>query len=280
MEGLDRLRAEHPAGRRHDVPVELRRRRGCRPARAPSTPTTSSGGCWPSARWPRCSDGERRQGAHVEVAQVETLINVLGDLFLADALDPGSVRPLGNRDERGAPWGVYQCAGEERWCVITVRDDDDWQRLRKALGDPEWAQASELDTVDGRRRRHDELDAHLAEWTATRTDVEVMETLQARRRAGRPDGLPVRPRRERALRRPPLPAPGRAAADRRAAAGGRRRSRPTVIPEPLVTAAPHARRAHARDLPARSSAMTDDEIDALVAEGALEEAPEQRDRAP
>ena len=130
---------------------------------------------------------------------------------------PSTGQPVGP----GAPWGVYQCVGEERWCVITVRDDDDWQRLRKALGDPEWAQASELDSADGRRRRHDELDAHLAEWTATRTDVEVMETLQA---VGVPAGLMAYPSdlaENEHSRRPPLPATGRAAADRRAAARGR-----------------------------------------------------------
>ena len=38
-----------------------------------------------------------------------------------------------------APWGVYPCAGDDEWCVVTVRDDDDWRRLRGALGDPAWA---------------------------------------------------------------------------------------------------------------------------------------------
>ena len=40
------------------------------------------------------------EGFHVEVAQVETVINTLGDLFLKEALEPGSVGPQGNRNER------------------------------------------------------------------------------------------------------------------------------------------------------------------------------------
>ncbi len=122
--------------------------------------------------------GERR-GAHVEVAQVETVLGMLADQFLREGLHPGSVRPAGNRSERGAPWGVYPCRGEERWCVITCRDDEDWRRLCKAMGDPPWTAAPDLAHVDGRRSRHDEVDGHIGEWTAQRTDREVMNHLQA-----------------------------------------------------------------------------------------------------
>ena len=124
-------------------------------------------------------------GAHLEAAQVETVLTAMSQYFLAESLDPGSVRPQGNRRERGAPWGVYQCAGEERWCVICCRSDDDWGRLRKALGDPPWASDPDLDTLDGRRRRHDEIDGHLSAWTAVRGDREVMAILQ---QAGVPAG--------------------------------------------------------------------------------------------
>lgn len=118
-------------------------------------------------------------GGHFEAAQVETVLGVMSQYFLKESLEPGSVTPLGNRREQGAPWGVYQCAGEERWCVITIRDDDDWAGLRKAMGDPDWAADEDLGTVAGRRRRHDELDQRISEWTATRSDLEVMATLQS-----------------------------------------------------------------------------------------------------
>jgi crotonobetainyl-CoA:carnitine CoA-transferase CaiB-like acyl-CoA transferase len=104
---------------------------------------------------------------------------MMAQYFLKESLDPGSVQPLGNRREQGAPWGLYQCAGEERWCAITCRNDDDWANLRKALGDPDWAAADELSTAAGRHARHDDLDRHLSEWTATRSDREVMDTLQS-----------------------------------------------------------------------------------------------------
>ncbi|MCW2889854.1 MAG: CoA transferase [Streptosporangiaceae bacterium] len=122
---------------------------------------------------------EHGEGAHIEVAQVEAIVNLLSDVFLQEGLSPGSVSPMGNRSDRGAPWGVYQCSGEERWCTITVRDDDDWRRLREALGDPPWAQDPHFATVKGRLAMADQLDAHLSAWTAERSDEEVMRLLQA-----------------------------------------------------------------------------------------------------
>ncbi len=119
---------------------------------------------------------ETGTGSHVEVAQVEAVTGLLGDLLLKAGLEPGSVRPMGNRSERGAPWGAYPCAGEQQWCVINVRDDDDWQRLRAALGDPEWARDAALSTADGRFEAHDAIDARLAEWTGER-DKRVVERL-------------------------------------------------------------------------------------------------------
>jgi len=118
-------------------------------------------------------------GAHVEIAQVEVIINLLAEVFAQATVWPGSVHPRGNRSEQGAPWGVYPCAGEQRWVMVACRDDEEWVRLRRAIGDPAWATAPALAHVTGRRERHDLVDAGIAEWTRQRTDREAMELLQA-----------------------------------------------------------------------------------------------------
>jgi len=118
------------------------------------------------------------QGGHAEIAQAETVTGVLGDLLLAESLRPGSVGPLGNRNERGAPWGSYRCAGEEQWVAIAVRDDTDWGRLKLAMGNPEWADDAALDTLEGRRAAHDTIDAQIAEWTASQSPMTVTGALQ------------------------------------------------------------------------------------------------------
>jgi crotonobetainyl-CoA:carnitine CoA-transferase CaiB-like acyl-CoA transferase len=118
------------------------------------------------------------RGSHCEAAQIETVTGMLGDLLLKAGLEPGSVRPMGNRSARGAPWGAYPCAGTDQWCVITVRDDADWANLRRALGDPAWAAAAELQQAAGRFASHDAIDARLSEWTRALDKYEVTRRLQ------------------------------------------------------------------------------------------------------
>lgn len=125
------------------------------------------------------------EGAHAEVAQIETVTGMIGELLWKAAFEPGSVKPRGNRNDRGAPWGAYPCSGDDQWCVITVRDDADWAALRGVLGDPEWARDAAYETAQGRHAAHDAIDAELEEWTRTQTKHEASAALQA---AGVPAG--------------------------------------------------------------------------------------------
>ncbi len=208
-------------------------------------------------------------GAHVEVAQAEALMATLADHFFAESLEPGSVRPRGNRSPQGAPWGVYPCDGEQRWCVISVRDDDDWRRLRLALDDPAWAQRPELDSDDGRREHHDELDDHLAAWCATRTDREVMETLQD---AGVPAGMMSTA--VDLATDPHLVARGFPQRVDQPGVGEMLFEGPafsaTAMPEPVVRHAPKLGE-HTREICRSVLGMSDDDVDKLIADGALEE---------
>jgi len=129
-------------------------------------------------------------GVHVEVAQVEALMGTLGDLFLAESLTPGSARPEGNDSPTGAPWGVFRCAGEETWCVLCVRDDEDWANLRRAMGTPSWMEDPDLQTTAGRLAARDRVNAGVSAWTVDRTAREVQDLCQA---AGVPAGRMMHP---------------------------------------------------------------------------------------
>lgn len=217
-------------------------------------------------------------GARAELAQVEAVVGLLGDLFLREALQPGSVGPRGNESEQCAPWGAYPCQGEERWCVINVRSDEDWARLRAAMGEPAWAARPELDTVEGRMRHRDELDAALGAWTRERTDREVVSLLQ---RHGVPAGMALyatdlledphlvargflRPVDQPPLGRITLEGP---------AFRGTRLAEPVIRPAPLLGE-------HTRAVCREVLGMGDGEIDRLLAAGVLEEpTPEERAEA-
>ena len=132
--------------------------------------------------------GRRRgdgRGAHVEVAQVEATLGIVGDLLTKEALEPGTVRATGNRRDRGTPWGLFPCAGEEQWVAITCRDDADWAALVSVMGSPEWAANAEFSTAAGRAARVDEVEQGLREWTRSQTRENVAGLLQ---KAGVPAG--------------------------------------------------------------------------------------------
>ena len=118
---------------------------------------------------------------HVRVSQADAVINSLSELILQESLNPGSVSPLGNRCPDAAPWGLYRCAGEDDWCVVTVRDDDDWSRLVDMLGNPDWAADGRYATTAGRLAAVDEIDEHLSGWTRSLPAREVMDRLQGAR---------------------------------------------------------------------------------------------------
>ncbi|MCU1378615.1 MAG: putative family CoA-transferase, partial [Acidimicrobiales bacterium] len=132
--------------------------------------------------------GRRRgdgTGAHVELAQVEVTVGIVGDLITKEALEPGSVRATGNRRDRGVPWGLFPCAGHEQWAAITVRDDGDWAALVEVMGSPAWATAAELTSAEGRQARVDEVEEGVRAWTTGLAREDVAARCQA---AGVPAG--------------------------------------------------------------------------------------------
>ncbi|MEO5839309.1 MAG: CoA transferase [Acidimicrobiales bacterium] len=130
-------------------------------------------------------------GVHCELAQVEVIVNLLGDLLLAEALAPGTVGPDGNDDSRGAPWGVFPCRGHEDWCVICVRDDHEWQGLVAAMGNPVWATDGRWSRSVDRLAARDELGALVADWTRSCSPDEVATACQDQRVPAGPMRYPV-----------------------------------------------------------------------------------------
>lgn len=126
----------------------------------------------------RCSG----EGQYIDLSQLEASTLVL-DAGVIDAANTGRVaRPLGNRDLRYAPHGVYPCAddhtGGDRWIAIAVRSDDEWRRLALLMDRQDWLEADSLCDADGRLAAQDELDAGIAAWTSQQTVAELENLLQ------------------------------------------------------------------------------------------------------
>jgi crotonobetainyl-CoA:carnitine CoA-transferase CaiB-like acyl-CoA transferase len=126
-----------------------------------------------------CERDRTGNGHFVESAMIEAALNVAAEMVLEHSANGVALTRTGNRGPVAAPQGFYACRGEENWLALAVADDDQWARLRQVLGDPDWAQAAELDTVAGRQAGHDLLDLHLGEWAARQQLTEVVERLVA-----------------------------------------------------------------------------------------------------
>ena len=122
-------------------------------------------------------------GQHVDLAQAETLTQLMG-APLADWSMNRRIWPrTGNRDRTHVPQGVYPCEGRDQWVAISVRSDDDWQALCLALGRQDLTHR--FPSVAARRPAHDEIDGIIAEWTRRMTKEAAMACLQ---QAGVPAG--------------------------------------------------------------------------------------------
>jgi crotonobetainyl-CoA:carnitine CoA-transferase CaiB-like acyl-CoA transferase len=132
--------------------------------------------------------GRRRtgRGGTVSIAQSEVILDHFGPQFAAESLNQGAMTAVGNALPGDAPRGVFPCAGDDEWLVITIRGDDDWQRLSALLGPPELASDTRYMSASGRVTHRAVIDELVTGWTTERSPREAMEELQSR---GVPAGM-------------------------------------------------------------------------------------------
>jgi crotonobetainyl-CoA:carnitine CoA-transferase CaiB-like acyl-CoA transferase len=118
------------------------------------------------------------EGQYIDVSQVEAMSSLLGNAFWEYATNGSPPEPLGNRSSQAAPYGVYRCQGDDRWCAIAVVSDEEWKGFKQALDNPPWADDKRFATLSGRLKNDDELDKLVEGWTREHTAEEVTALLQ------------------------------------------------------------------------------------------------------
>ena len=128
------------------------------------------------------------KGVAIEAPMIEAVINVTAEPVLEFAATGHKMMRMGNRSPHAAPQGLYPCPGFEQWLAISVATDEQWDGLRRALGNPEWAAIPHWPRTRVGSPQHDLLDKELAEWAATRELDEAVASLVAEGvpAAGRP----------------------------------------------------------------------------------------------
>jgi crotonobetainyl-CoA:carnitine CoA-transferase CaiB-like acyl-CoA transferase len=119
------------------------------------------------------------RGQWIDSAQVEIGASLLGPRYLEYSVNQREPQPEGNRSLIAAPYGPYQCSGEDRWCVISVYTDAEWERFASLLEKSGLKRDERFATHVGRVRHRQELDQWVTSWTSRHDPYELMETLQA-----------------------------------------------------------------------------------------------------
>lgn len=126
------------------------------------------------ALWDRAADPEHR-GQSIELAQIEGMIDFIGEEVLAAQIRGADAPRRGNQHSYYAPQGCYRCMGEDRWIALSITSDDDWQRFCAAA---RFAPHRAGLRLDQRLAAQDEIDAEIAAWTALWDHLALMHTLQ------------------------------------------------------------------------------------------------------
>ena len=119
------------------------------------------------------------RGVTIDLAQIEGTAYTLGTTYLEASVNGDDPKPQGNHYGGAAPHGCYRCQGDDRWCVISVRDDDEWRALCRVIGKAELAGDPRFADCQARLKHSSELDQILQRWTQTRTAEDVMTKLQS-----------------------------------------------------------------------------------------------------
>jgi benzylsuccinate CoA-transferase BbsF subunit len=118
------------------------------------------------------------RGQWIDSAQVEIGASLLGPKYLEYSVNRREPQPQGNRSLTAAPYGPYPCKGDDRWCVISVYTEDEWERLANLLGKSGLKRDPKFATHLQRVRHKDDLDKWITRWTRQHDPYEVMEMLQ------------------------------------------------------------------------------------------------------
>lgn len=126
------------------------------------------------------------KGQYIDLAQYEASLHLLSPLFLDYTINGRVAMRMGNRSPYAVPQGAFPCRGDDRWCVISISSDEQWQAFCRAIGAPAWTNDPRFATVLGRKQHEDELEILVAEWTVSMAAEQAMEVLQ---RSGVPAGV-------------------------------------------------------------------------------------------
>ncbi|MEJ2108713.1 MAG: CoA transferase [Acidobacteriota bacterium] len=122
--------------------------------------------------------GETGKGCHIDLSCYEALCTLAGPALMRKE-NTGTPDPVRSSFTLLGPFpdGCYPCSGDDDWCAITIRSDEEWARFCRITGDGELAK-KKFAARSARHRNRVELDRRICAWTSNRTAESVERELQ------------------------------------------------------------------------------------------------------
>jgi crotonobetainyl-CoA:carnitine CoA-transferase CaiB-like acyl-CoA transferase len=123
-------------------------------------------------------------GQYIDLSAYEGLCTLLGPAFIDASMPSGSVasdpeaglHPFDNCCG-AAPCGCYPCKGSDRWCVIAISKEAEWQAFCKISNRPE-LKFGRFSTLSQRKKNREELNTLIGQWTAGYRAETIVRRLQ------------------------------------------------------------------------------------------------------
>lgn len=119
------------------------------------------------------------KGQLLDVSQLETVIHLMAPVILDQVVNNRESSRVGNSCPFAAPHGAFRCKGDDRWCVIAVFTDDEWESFCRVINNPPWIKNPKFATITGRKENEEELNRLTEEWTINFSAEEVMSMMQS-----------------------------------------------------------------------------------------------------
>ncbi|MGE0060259.1 MAG: CaiB/BaiF CoA transferase family protein, partial [Dehalococcoidia bacterium] len=113
------------------------------------------------------------EGQYIDHAQIESSTHFLATGLLDLQLNDRLATRRANREDYACPNNAYQCAGDDRWVALSVREDEEFAALCEVIGAPELLKDERFESFAERKIHEEALDALIAAKTADREPFDL-----------------------------------------------------------------------------------------------------------
>ena len=103
------------------------------------------------------------KGQFIDFGQYDASVHGLGTAILDWTVNGHEQMRMGNHDFDACPHNAYRCK-DGRYVVVSCQTEQHWERLKAALGRPEWCDMDRMRRKAGRLAEEREVDRHLQFW--------------------------------------------------------------------------------------------------------------------